>query len=73
MAKLTGRSQYMTVVRSFCDAKMTQVKTPKGLLFQNNVGSLRYAANIAFLCLQVGYLFKNNIKATNKCIQIFIS
>ena len=63
----------MTVVRSFCDAKMTQVKTPKGLLFQNNVGSLRYAANIAFLCLQVGYHFKNNIKATNKVFKYLSS
>jgi hypothetical protein len=63
MAKLTGRSQYITVVKAFCDAKLTQVKTPKGLLFQNNAGSLRYAANIAFLCLQVAYLiyYYNNL------------
>jgi hypothetical protein len=56
MAKLTGRSQYITVARAFCDAKLNQVKTPKGLLFQSNAGSLRHAANIAFLCLQVAFL-----------------
>lgn len=55
MAKITGRAQYMTVIRAFCDAKMNQAKTPEGLLFIQNMGSLRYAANIAYICLQVGY------------------
>lgn len=53
LARLTGETQYKTAVKAFCDSKVNQPKTPKGLLFVNKWGSLRHASNVAFICLQV--------------------
>ena len=53
MAKLTNDTLYKTAVKAFCDSKVNQPKTPKGLLFINTWGSLRHASNIAYICLQV--------------------
>lgn len=55
LAKLTGEEKYKNDVKGYCDAKVNQPKTPKGLVFINAWGSLRYAANSAFICLQVRY------------------
>lgn len=57
MAKLTGKTKYLDAVRLFCDSKVTQQKTPKGLLFLGKWGSLRYASNVAFICLKVTIQF----------------
>lgn len=53
MAKLTGKTKYLDAVRLFCDSKVAQQKTPKGLLFLGKWGPSRYAANVAFICLEV--------------------
>ena len=53
MAKMTGGQQYLSAAQSFCDARVSQSKSPKGLLFISPWGSLRYSANIAYICLQV--------------------
>lgn len=54
LAKLTNETTYNNAIKSFCDSKVNQPKTPKGLLFISQWGSLRSAANDAFICLQVG-------------------
>nr|CAH0109264.1 unnamed protein product [Daphnia galeata] len=56
MAKLTNDTLYKTAVKAFCDSKVNQPKTPKGLLFINTWGSLRHASNIAYICLQAADL-----------------
>lgn len=56
LARLTGETQYKTAVKAFCDSKVNQPKTPKGLLFVNKWGSLRHASNVAFICLQAADL-----------------
>ncbi|KAK4020891.1 endoglucanase E-4-like [Daphnia magna] len=56
LAKLTGEEKYKNDVKGYCDAKVNQPKTPKGLVFINAWGSLRYAANSAFICLQAADL-----------------
>ena len=59
MAKATGNSEYVTSgTQGWCskvrDPYQTPGKhTPKGLAFWYQWGSLRYAANAAFICLQV--------------------
>lgn len=35
LAKQTGETQYKNAVKVFCDSKVNQPKTPKGLLFIN--------------------------------------
>lgn len=53
LAKLDPTFTGASDLRVFCDAKVNQPKTPKGLLFLTQWGSLRHAANVAFICLQV--------------------
>ncbi len=56
LAKMTGNSlPYITDAQTFCNNRIStsQSKTSKGLIFVSPWGSLRYAANIAFICLQV--------------------
>lgn len=51
--KLTGKSEYRNLVEQFCDWLETSApRTPQGLVFLQQWGSLRHAANVAFLCLQ---------------------
>jgi hypothetical protein len=54
MAKLTKESQYMKSTEEFCNWILSKApKTPKKLVFLSKWGSLRHAANVAFICLQV--------------------
>jgi hypothetical protein len=53
LAKLTNDPTYISAIKTFCDSKVNQPKTPKGLLFISQWGSLRHASNIAYICLQV--------------------
>ena len=60
MAKATGDNKYISDTQSWCskvrDPYQTPGKhTPKGLAFWYQWGSLRYAANAAFICLQVSF------------------
>lgn len=55
LAKMTGSQQYRSATQAFCDARVSQSKSPKGLIFISPWGSLRYAANIAYICLQVRF------------------
>ncbi|CAL8072396.1 unnamed protein product [Orchesella dallaii] len=53
LAKADGTAKYVTAARAFCDWVVDQVpRTPKGLAFISEWGSLRHAANAAFTCLQ---------------------
>jgi hypothetical protein len=54
LAKITGKQAYKDKVQGYCDYITTsQTKTPKGLVYIDQWGSLRMAANAAFICAQV--------------------
>lgn len=57
MYKETKDAKYLTPVKQFCqnvaNPNVKPKHTPKGLPFIAQWGSLRYAANAAFICLQV--------------------
>jgi hypothetical protein len=58
MAKLTNEDQYMKSTEKFCNWVLNDApKTPKKLVFLSKWGSLRHAANVAFICLQVCDIF----------------
>ncbi|KAK7868028.1 hypothetical protein R5R35_010199 [Gryllus longicercus] len=53
LAKLTGGDQYKSAVQSFCDGfYYNQQKTPKGLIWYSDWGSLRQSLNAVWVCLQ---------------------
>lgn len=53
LAQLTGEAPYIGRAKEFCDTMVSrQARTPKGLLWIQQWGSLRHASNIAFACLQ---------------------
>jgi len=54
MAEMTGDNVYKDSLEKFCDqAAIFQEKSPGGMLYYAEWGSLRYASNAAFICLQV--------------------
>ena len=54
LAKLTNKQQYKDSIKGFVDYLINnQQKTPKGLLFLGEWGSLRSAAYAALITLQV--------------------
>jgi len=54
LAKLTNKQEYKDPIKDFVDYLINeQQKTPKGLLFLDDWGSLRLAANAALIMLQV--------------------
>ena len=62
MAEMTGDSVYKDSLKKFCDhAANGQQKSPGGMLYYAEWGSLRYASNAAFICLQVKKLIFNTI------------
>nr|AMH40380.1 glycoside hydrolase family 9 [Ramulus artemis] len=53
LANLTGDSKYTTAITNFCNYVFQQApKTSKGLIFIVNWGPLRYAINMAYVCLR---------------------
>ncbi|XP_066989121.1 uncharacterized protein [Macrobrachium rosenbergii] len=51
------KSTYVSDLKSFCDKMVYSMpRTPKRLVFINEWGSLRYAANVAFICLRAADL-----------------
>ncbi|KAF5280194.1 hypothetical protein FQA39_LY18111 [Lamprigera yunnana] len=53
LAEETGKSEYVSAVKSFCEYnKYNQKRTPKGLIFLDKMGTLARAANVAFICLE---------------------
>jgi hypothetical protein len=53
LAKIDGGSQYVNSAKTFCDWIVNQApKTPKGLVWLSEWGSLRHASNVVFACLQ---------------------
>jgi hypothetical protein len=53
MAKLTGDTKYKTLATNYCDWLIsTAPKTPKGLIYLDQWGSLRHAAGVSFICLE---------------------
>ena len=58
MAELTGEATYKNPLKSFCDNAVSgQTRSPQGMLFYYQWGSLRYASNAAFICLKVNNEF----------------
>ena len=57
MAELTGDTVYKDSIAAYCDKAINDEwspeKSPGGMLWYSQWGSLRYASNTAFLCLQV--------------------
>ena len=54
MAELTGEQVYKGSLEQFCDHAVNgQTKSPGGEIHYMRWGSLRYASNAAFVCLQV--------------------
>jgi len=53
LAKVDGSTKYVTAAQSFCDWVVNEApKTPLGLVYLDQWGSARHAANVAFVCLQ---------------------
>lgn len=53
LARVTGDQLYKDAAEEFCDYIINEVRrTPKGLVFISEWGSLRHASNAAFICLQ---------------------
>ena len=54
LADLTGKQKYKDSLESFCDHAVSgQKRSLQGMLYYMKWGSLRYASNAAFICLQV--------------------
>ena len=54
MAEITGEQKYKTMAQTYCDYIVNTVpKSPKGMVYLDQWGPLRHAANVAFICLQV--------------------
>ena len=54
LSRILGDQKYKTSAQAHCDYWInTERKTPKGLVFINEWGSLRHASNAAFGCLLV--------------------
>jgi hypothetical protein len=54
LSRILGDQKYKTSAQAHCDYWInTEKKTPKGLVFVNEWGSLRHASNAAFGCLLV--------------------
>ncbi|KAJ8949207.1 hypothetical protein NQ318_021700 [Aromia moschata] len=57
LADSTGATEYFESAQKFCDnAVDKQLRTPKGLIYINKLGTLSHASNVAFLCLRVADL-----------------
>lgn len=53
LARIDGSPQYVNAARVFCDwAASDSTKTPLGLFYAGEWGTNRYAANVAYVCLQ---------------------
>ena len=58
MAEFTGDKKYTDSLKKFCDNAVSgQTRSPGGMLHYAEWGSLRYASNAAFICLQVKRIF----------------
>jgi hypothetical protein len=57
LAKITNKQAYKDKVSGYCSYISTsQQKTPKGLVYIDQWGSLRMAANAAYICAVVIFL-----------------
>jgi len=70
MAEMTGGSVYKDSLKKFCDhAANGQKKSPGGMLYYAEWGSLRYASNAAFICLQAADLIDGKENTYTKVAQ----
>nr|AMH40364.1 glycoside hydrolase family 9 [Extatosoma tiaratum] len=57
LAKLTGEAKYKTAITNYCNYVFEKgTRTSKGLIFIYDWGPLRYAINIAYVCLRAADL-----------------
>jgi len=71
MYEATGESQYKASLETFCDKAVSgTTMSPQGQLWENiGWGSLRYSANVAFVCLQAAQIVPTKEQAyTNLAI-----
>ncbi|XP_067004974.1 endoglucanase E-4 [Anabrus simplex] len=62
LAEIKGRCVYMDKLQDFCDTMLTKKeRTPKGLLFLGEWGSLRNAAYVAFILMKAADLGLNSV------------
>ncbi|OXA51379.1 endoglucanase E-4 [Folsomia candida] len=53
LARITNNQMYKDSAEAFCDYIINDVRrTPKGLVWLSEWGSLRHSSNVAFICLQ---------------------
>ena len=66
MAEFTGDKTYVNAIKAHCDDATSRHKSPGGEVWWNyKWGSLRYAANSAFICLAVNLIVSHNNLNTN--------
>jgi len=54
LAQVTGDQKYIASAQAFCDFVVHDVqRTPLGLVYMSQWGSLRHASNVAFICLNL--------------------
>jgi endoglucanase len=57
MAKLSDDPKYMNQTKNFCDWVVNDAPmSPKGMVYLDQWGSLRHAANVALICLNAAEL-----------------
>ena len=62
LAQLTGEDRYISKAASFCDKMAdSHQKTPMGMVWIQQWGSLRHASNVAFACLEAAKIEDSRI------------
>jgi len=59
LADLTGKQEYKIAASDFCNRIENKPKTPAGMVFIQQWGSNRHAANVAFVCMVAGKYLKD--------------
>lgn len=69
MAKITNEESFRQLLQNYCNYVVQYgPRTPKGLYFIDARGSLRYASNTAFICLQVSLYREAHDCIRNVCL-----
>lgn len=66
LAQLTGEDKFVSKAAAFCNNMAdSQQKTPKGMVWIQQWGPLRHAANVAFACLEAAKIENDKINKEN--------
>ena len=70
LAQITNKEKYKEDLKSFCDLIVnSKPRSPKGMVFLSKWGSLRHAANVAFICLNAANMDIKREEFTEFAIQ----